>query len=147
MITQALVGGSLQSPIPSYKPNMKGDKLMTPEAPEELHVKNCISCSGEVPPLKGTDLDRLHIQIPKWSIEDEHHLSRKWSFKNFIEALDFVNQVAAIAEAEGHHPDISFSWGWVEIRIFTHKIDGLTESDFILAAKIQRVTEGDGECR
>ena len=78
-------------------------------------------------------------QVPDWDVVGEHHLSRTFRFPNFVDALAFVNRVGALAEEEGHHPDICFTWGRVRIEIHTHKIDGLTASDFILAAKIDRL--------
>lgn len=106
---------------------------------DELASKDCIPCRGDVPPLKGADLEELHRQVPAWELVEEHHLSREFHFKNFREALGFVNQVGELAEEEGHHPDIAFGWGRAEVTIFTHKIDGLTESDFIFAAKVNRL--------
>lgn len=103
----------------------------------KLNEKKCIPCEGGVPPLsleKRKDfLKELNI---KWKIESNHHLEREFSFKDFAEALDFTNRVGELAENEGHHPDIFLSWGKVKVQIVTHKIDALTESDFILAAKI-----------
>ncbi len=102
----------------------------------ELASKTCVPCKGGTPPLEGEELDRLRRQIPDWEVLEEHHLQRVFRFKNFREALSFVNRVGELAEEQGHHPDISFGWGYAEITIFTHKIDGLTESDFIFAAKV-----------
>ena len=101
-----------------------------------LSEKHCVPCKGGVPPLKGEELDRLKQQLPSWQVVDGHHLLRSFAFPDFRTALDFVNKAGAIAEEEGHHPDVFLSWGKVEVKIWTHKIDGLTESDFILAAKI-----------
>ncbi len=78
----------------------------------------------------------LRPQVPRWEIVDWHKLKRKFKFKNFAEALAFVNRVGALAESEGHHPDIRFGWGYAEITLFTHAVGGLSENDFILAAKI-----------
>jgi 4a-hydroxytetrahydrobiopterin dehydratase len=104
-----------------------------------LADKACVPCHGGVPPLKGADVDRLKSEVPGWEVVNEHHLKRLFKFPDFKKALEFVNRAAAIAEEQGHHPDILLAWGKAEITIFTHKIDGLTESDFILAAKIDRV--------
>jgi 4a-hydroxytetrahydrobiopterin dehydratase len=101
-----------------------------------LAEKNCVPCRGGVPPLAGAGLDNLKAQVPGWEVVDGHHLSRSYAFPDFRTALDFVNRVGATAEEQGHHPDIYLSWGKVGITTWTHKIDGLTESDFILAAKI-----------
>jgi 4a-hydroxytetrahydrobiopterin dehydratase len=105
----------------------------------ELASKTCVPCRGGVPPLKGTGLEELSRQVPGWEVVEEHHLKKVFRFDNFREALDFVNRVGELAEEQAHHPDISFGWGRAEITIFTHKIDGLTESDFILAAKVDRL--------
>jgi 4a-hydroxytetrahydrobiopterin dehydratase len=105
---------------------------------EQLADKKCIPCRGGVPPLKGSELEKLHRNIPTWTVAKEHHLHREFKFPDFKQALDFVNRVGALAEEEGHHPDILLAWGKAEITLWTHKIDGLTESDFIMAAKIDR---------
>jgi 4a-hydroxytetrahydrobiopterin dehydratase len=101
-----------------------------------LASKTCVPCRGGVPPLKGKELGPLHEQVPNWKVVNEHHLNRTFIFADFKHALDFVNRVGAVAEAQGHHPDILLAWGKAEITLWTHKIDGLTESDFIMAAKI-----------
>ena len=105
----------------------------------DLASKKCIPCSGDVPALKGDALKPLAAQLEGWSVVEEHHLSKSYTFKNFVDALAHVNKVGAVAEDEGHHPDIYFTWGKVRIDIMTHAIDGLSESDFILAAKIDRI--------
>ena len=102
----------------------------------ELASKTCVPCKGGVPPLKGEELDPLRQQVPEWDVVEEHHLRRFFRFNNFREALDFVNKVGELAEEQGHHPDICFGWGQVEVTVWTHKINGLTESDFIFAAKV-----------
>ena len=102
----------------------------------ELANRNCVPCRGDTPPLKGEELDGLRRQVPDWEVVEEHHLRRAFKFKNFREALGFVNKVGELAEEQGHHPDISFGWGYAEVTVFTHKIDGLTESDFVFAAKV-----------
>jgi 4a-hydroxytetrahydrobiopterin dehydratase len=105
----------------------------------DLASKTCVPCRGGTPPLKGEELDDLWRQIPGWEVVEEHHLRRRFRFKNFREALDFVNRVGELAEEQGHHPDVRFGWGYAEVTVYTHKIDGLTESDFILAAKISEL--------
>ena len=105
----------------------------------ELASKECVPCKGGTPPLKGEELDELRRQVPEWEVVEEHHLRRRFRFKNFREALDFVNRVGELAEEQGHHPDVRFGWGYAEVTVYTHKIDGLTESDFILAAKISEL--------
>jgi 4a-hydroxytetrahydrobiopterin dehydratase len=105
----------------------------------ELATKTCVPCRGGVPPLRGQELSSLHQQVPQWQVINEHHLTRKFTFPDFKTALDFVNRVGNLAEQQGHHPDILLVWGRVEITLWTHKIDGLTESDFIMAAKIDQL--------
>ena len=105
----------------------------------ELADKQCVPCRGGVPPLKGVDLQKVHESVPQWSVVNEHHITREFKFKDFKQALDFVNKVGALAEEQGHHPDILLAWGKAGITLWTHKIDGLTESDFIMAAKIDRL--------
>jgi 4a-hydroxytetrahydrobiopterin dehydratase len=105
----------------------------------ELAEKRCVPCRGGVPPLNREEIARLMPQIPEWQTVDDHHLTRTYTFPDFRSALDFVNRAGAIAEEQGHHPDLYLSWGKVGVKIWTHKIDGLTESDFILAAKFDRL--------
>lgn len=105
----------------------------------ELTEKSCVPCRGGVPPLEGEELSSFAAQVADWTVAEGHHLERDFAFPNFQEALDFTNRVGALAESEGHHPDIYLAWGKVGIKIWTHKIDGLTESDFVLAAKIDRL--------
>ncbi len=105
----------------------------------DLAHKTCVPCHGGVPPLQGRELTTLAAQIPAWDVVDDHHIEREIAFPDFQTALDFTNRVGALAEREGHHPDIHLAWGKVGIKIWTHKIDGLTESDFVLAAKIDRL--------
>src|SRR5437899_3577218 len=107
--------------------------------PEQLADKKCVPCRGGVPPIKGRELQGLLKVVPKWTVVNEHHLTRAFEFPDFKQALDFVNRVGALAEEQGHHPDILLTWGKAEITLWTHKIDGLTESDFIMAAKIDRL--------
>ena len=102
----------------------------------ELATRQCIPCRGGVPPLKGEESSRLLAELQDWEVVNEHHLRKEYKFANFREAQNFVNRVGALAEEQGHHPDICYGWGRAEVTIWTHKIDGLTESDFILAAKI-----------
>ena len=106
---------------------------------EQLADKFCAPCRGGVPPLTGKELKQFHDQLPKWKVVNEHHLQREYRFPDFKQALDFVNRVGAVAEEQGHHPDILLSWGKAEVTLWTHKVDGLTESDFIMAAKIDRL--------
>jgi len=105
----------------------------------ELAKKNCVPCKGGVPPLGGDELKALAKEVPGWKVVDGHHIVRTFTFPDFKLALGFVNKVGAIAEEQGHHPDILLGWGKAEITTWTHKINGLTESDFILAAKIDGI--------
>jgi len=105
----------------------------------DLADQKCVPCRGGIPALQGAELERLHAHVPNWTIINGHHIQRKFKFPDFKQALDFVNRVGEIAESEGHHPDILLAWGKAEVTLWTHKIDGLTESDFIMAAKIDRL--------
>jgi 4a-hydroxytetrahydrobiopterin dehydratase len=104
-----------------------------------LENRKCVPCSGGTQPLKGDQLTSYARQAPEWTVAEEHHLTRTFRFKNFADALGFVNKVGALAEEQNHHPDIYLAWGQATISIWTHKINGLTESDFILAAKIDAI--------
>jgi 4a-hydroxytetrahydrobiopterin dehydratase len=103
---------------------------------ESLASKHCVPCHGGVPRLTGEEVGRLLAQLEGWRSVDEHHLLKEYEFANFADALDFVNRVGRIAESEGHHPDVEFGWGYARLKIYTHAIDGLSESDFILAARL-----------
>ncbi|HLH08217.1 MAG TPA: 4a-hydroxytetrahydrobiopterin dehydratase [Terriglobales bacterium] len=105
----------------------------------ELAAKTCVPCRGGVAPLAGDELNTLAHQVPGWMVVNGHHLRRAYTFPDFRSALAFVNRVGELAEEQGHHPDLMLAWGKVEVIIWTHKIDGLTESDFILAAKIEQL--------
>ena len=102
----------------------------------QLIESKCVPCQGGIEPLKGQALYDLVKGISAdWQVINEHHLEKEFKFKNFQQALDFVNLVGQLAESEGHHPDIYLSWGKVKLTIWTHKINGLHKNDFILAAK------------
>jgi 4a-hydroxytetrahydrobiopterin dehydratase len=105
----------------------------------ELASKTCVPCRGGVPPMKGSQLESYLKQVPGWKAVNDHHLTKIFTFPDFKQALAFVNKVGAIAEEQGHHPDIFLTWCKAEVTTWTHKIDGLTESDFILAAKIDQL--------
>jgi 4a-hydroxytetrahydrobiopterin dehydratase len=107
-----------------------------------LADKTCVPCRGGVPALKGKELEEIRRQLPdpeQWKVVNEHHIVREYKFPDFRSALAFVNKVGELAEEQGHHPDIALGWGRVEITTWTHAVNGLTESDFILAAKIDRL--------
>ena len=106
----------------------------------DLARKACVPCRGGVPPLSGRELADLQTALGGgWRTVDDHHLEKEFGFEDFRSALEFTNRVGELADEQGHHPDIYLTWGRVRIRIWTHKIDGLTESDFILAAKIDEL--------
>ena len=109
----------------------------------ELAKRQCIPCQGGVPPLTAAEVAPLKEQLDQaWQVIDNHHLQNNYTFKNFAEALDYVNRVGSVAESQGHHPDLYLAWGKVGVKLWTHKIDGLTESDFIFAAKCDQVFQG-----
>jgi len=107
-----------------------------------LAEKECVPCKGGIAPLKGEELRKLAGQLKDWRVVNEHHLEKEYKFKDFREALDFTNRVGELAEAQGHHPDVYLAWGKVKLTMWTHKIDGLTESDFIFAAKADKLNGG-----
>src|SRR5918999_3474601 len=103
----------------------------------ELARKHCKPCEGGVPRLKAGALKSLYGELQDgWTVVDEHHLEKEYRFKDFREALDFVNRLGEVAEQEGHHPDIFLAWGKVKVTLWTHSVGGLSENDFILAAKV-----------
>jgi 4a-hydroxytetrahydrobiopterin dehydratase len=110
--------------------------------PEELASQTCVPCRGGVPPLKGAELQQILQEVPQWKVINEHHIMRAFTFPDFRQALAFVNRVGEVAEDQGHHPDILLTWGKAEITMWTHKIDGLTRSDLIMAAKIDQLYPG-----
>ena len=104
-----------------------------------LADRSCVPCRGGVPPLPASRVAELLRELSGWAAPGDRRLTRRWKLKDFAAALAFVNRIGALAEEQGHHPDLAFGWGWVEATLWTHKIDGLTESDFVLAAKIDRL--------
>src|SRR5450759_3217883 len=105
-----------------------------------LADQTCVPCRGGTAALHGDALKPLCAELQEWDVPNGHHLFRVFRFPDFKQALDFVNRVGAVAEEQGHHPDILLAWGKAEITLWTHKIDGLTESDFIMAAKIDKLS-------
>jgi 4a-hydroxytetrahydrobiopterin dehydratase len=107
---------------------------------EGLASKSCTPCRGEIPPLTREQAELFHAQVPDWQLAEEvHRIERSFRFRNFREALTFVQEIGELAEAEGHHPNISFGWGYAAVSLQTKKIKGLHENDFIMAAKIDRI--------
>jgi 4a-hydroxytetrahydrobiopterin dehydratase len=105
-----------------------------------LAEKQCVPCRGGVPPLAGEELERLARELGGgWRVVDGHHLEKEYRFPDFRQALDFTQRVGEMAEEQGHHPDIYLAWGKLKLQVWTHKIDGLTESDFVFAAKADRL--------
>ena len=106
----------------------------------KLAEKECVPCKGGVPPLKGDEIAQQLGELSEgWKVVAEHHLEKTYKFKDFRGALNFTNQVGELAERIQHHPDIYLAWGEVKLTIWTHKIDGLTESDFVFAAKVDQI--------
>jgi 4a-hydroxytetrahydrobiopterin dehydratase len=103
--------------------------------------KACVPCQGGVPPLEDSVVQDLLIKVGgNWHINEQGHLAKTYEFSNFMKPMEFANKIAELAEQEGHHPDLTISWGTCIIEVWTHKINGLTESDFILAAKIEAIS-------
>jgi 4a-hydroxytetrahydrobiopterin dehydratase len=102
---------------------------------QELAARKCEPCEKGTPAVKGAELRQLYSQLDGWTLVNEHHLEKEYLFKDFREALDFVNRLGEVAEQEGHHPDIFLAWGKVKVTLWTHSVGGLSENDFILAAK------------
>ena len=108
----------------------------------DLAQKECVPCKGGVPPLKGDALQKLYAELGSdWKLVNEHHLEREYKLKDWTEAMALANKVSDIAEQQNHHPDLCVGWGQVNVTIWTHKIDGLTESDFVFAAKVEEANK------
>ena len=110
---------------------------------EDLSKKKCVACDGSIPPFDTNEIHKYLKKVDDWDVkrndDKSYYLIKNFKFKNFEDSLNFTNKVGEIAEQENHHPDISFGWGYCKIKIFTHAIKGLAESDFILAAKIDKL--------
>ena len=102
----------------------------------ELADKECVPCRGGTSPLSGDEVGNLLRELDGWTVEQEYHLTRTYTLPDFAKSLAFVNRIGRIAEQQNHHPDIYLTWGTVRVEVWTHKIKGLTESDFIFAAKV-----------
>ena len=109
----------------------------------DLFEKKCIPCEGNIPAFEIDEIHKYLKKIDGWDVKknekQSHYIEKEFKFKNFLESQNFVNKIGQIAEKEGHHPDIFFGWGYAKIKIFTHAIKGLAESDFVLAAKIDKI--------
>ena len=109
----------------------------------ELANKKCVACDGNIPPFDATEIHKYLKKVDGWDVKSNNdksfYLIKEFVFNDFNESKSFVNKISSIAEKENHHPDISFGWGYCKVKIFTHAIQGLAESDFILAAKIDKV--------
>lgn len=105
----------------------------------DLAQKQCVACRGGTPPLPEDKVRELLGQVKGWQVTNNHHIHKEYEFPDFVQALAAVNRIGALAEEQGHHPDIYLAWGKARVEIWTHAIDGLTESDFILAAKIEEI--------
>jgi 4a-hydroxytetrahydrobiopterin dehydratase len=114
-------------------------RLMEARMETDLAARPCIPCRGGVPPLTAEQVEPLLAKLDGWAVEENKMLVKSYGFTNFINPVHFVNKITEVAEAEGHHPDLYVRWGEVSVFLWTHKIDGLTESDFYMAAKIDRV--------
>ena len=108
----------------------------------DLADRNCIPCRGGTAPLTAAQIAPLLAQLPGWSAANGHHLCRRFTLADFAGALELANRIGAIAEQQNHHPDLHLAWGMLEVTIWTHTIDGLTESDFVFAAKCDHVAAG-----
>ena len=109
----------------------------------ELAARTCTPCRGGIPPMSEGEAQRYLADVPGWDLLDQgRRIERRFQFRNFREALDFVGRIGALAEQEGHHPDVGFGWGYATVSLRTHKIKGLHENDFIMAAKIDAMAGG-----
>jgi 4a-hydroxytetrahydrobiopterin dehydratase len=109
---------------------------------QSLADRSCVPCRGGTPPLTAGEIAPLVARLDGWTVKDNAKIAKSYKFRNFVDAVAFVNAITPVAEAEGHHPDLFVKWGEVRVNLSTHKINGLTESDFIMAAKIDRVRDG-----
>ena len=108
---------------------------------ESLASKACVPCHGDIPPLTAGEISKLHFHVSDWHVEDDKKIRKIYYFKNFATALNFVNEIGAEAERQEHHPDLYLGWGKVEVILWTHKVGGLTQNDFIFAAKTNIIAQ------
>jgi 4a-hydroxytetrahydrobiopterin dehydratase len=110
---------------------------------EDLFKKKCVACDGNTLPFDISEIHKYQKKVDGWNVESDKsnnfYLIKSFKFENFLSSQKFVNRIGEIAELEGHHPDINFGWGYAKVKIFTHAIKGLAESDFILAAKVDKI--------
>ena len=110
---------------------------------DELAEKKCVPCEGNIPPFDKSEIHKFLKKVDGWDVKSNEdksfYLLKEFSFKDFKKSQEFVNKIGIIAEGENHHPDITFGWGYCKVKIYTHAIKGLAESDFILAAKIDKI--------
>ena len=110
----------------------------------QLSEKKCVPCEGNIPAFDYSEIHNYLKKINNWDVkkndQENYYLEKNFKFKNFLSSQKFINLVGGISEKEGHHPDISFGWGYAKIKIYTHAISGLSENDFILAAKIDNIS-------
>ena len=111
---------------------------------QDLSDKKCVPCRGGIPPFEISEIHKYLKKVDGWDVKknenNSYFIEKNFKFENFLESQKFVNSVGSLAEEQGHHPDIIFGWGYAKVQIFTHKIKGLVESDFILAAKIDKIS-------
>ena len=112
---------------------------------KKLSQRKCVPCEGGVPPLGRAEVEKLAAAVPEWKVEEGKRLRRKLEFDDFVTLMDFVNDMATMAEEQGHHPDFSVSYDKLEVKLTTHAIKGLSENDFILAARIDELLDRRGE--
>ena len=110
------------------------------EGMDQKPKKHCIPCEKKIGAFSGEEIKLRLLALPSWRNADNHHLAKTFNFKDFKDALAFVNEIGRIAEEEGHHPNIFLTWGRVEVELYTHSANGITENDFILAELIQSVS-------
>ena len=139
-VVERLVANEKVEGSTPFARSKKSERLMS-----DLASKKCVPCEGNIPPFNTDEIHQYLKKVDGWEVLEDKidgfHLIKNFKFENFLKSQEFVNKVGKIAEEEGHHPDIWFGWGYAKIKIYTHAIKGLAESDFILAAKIEKIIE------